>query len=124
MYQLSSLTVFDNGHGDQKIFNFFIILSSQPATTSHTKRLLRSSPSSSQSGQVIENQTQIKEIFRDIEGASQIIAESPQFDQDTAKSLMEVKIMMVMLMMMRGHMRLLRIAPSLMKMRRCHFKSL
>ena len=57
----------------------------------------------SQSGQVIENQTQIKDIFRDIEGASQIIAESPQFDQDTAKSLMEVmmiKMMMMMMMMM------------------------
>ena len=65
----------------------------------------------SQSGQVIENQTQIKEIFRDIEGASQIIAESPQFDQDTAKSLMEV-MMIMMMMIIRRRMRFLWIAPS------------
>ena len=44
----------------------------------------------SQSGQVIASPTHIREIFQDVEGASQIFAESPQFDQDTTKSLMEV----------------------------------
>ena len=39
---------------------------------------------------MIQRPTQIKEIFRDVEGASQIIEESPQFDENTTKSLMEV----------------------------------
>ena len=41
---------------------------------------------------MIEGPTQIEEIFRDVEGASQIFSESPQFDQDTTKSLMEVMV--------------------------------
>ena len=50
----------------------------------------------SQSGQVIESPTHIREIFQDVEEASSVFAESPQFDQDTTKSLMEVVVKMIM----------------------------
>ena len=49
----------------------------------------------SQSGQVIESPTHIREIFQDVEGASSVFAESPQFDQDTTKSLLEVMVKMM-----------------------------
>ena len=42
--------------------------------------------------QVINKRTQLKEVFRDPETAIEIIANSPYFDQDSAKSLLEVMI--------------------------------
>ena len=68
--------------------------------------------------QVIEGPTQIKEIFRDVEGASQIFAQSPQFDQDTTKSLMEVKMVKMMKMMKIKMSKMINKYPTF-----CHYKS-
>ena len=46
---------------------------------------------------MIGSPTEIKDIFRDIDAASEIVADSDQFNQGTAASLMEVVIMEMMM---------------------------
>ena len=46
---------------------------------------------------MIGSPTKIKDIFRDVDAASEIVADSDQFNQGTAASLMEVVIMEMML---------------------------
>ena len=47
--------------------------------------------------QVIGSPTGIKDIFRDVDAASEIVADSDQFNQGTAASLLEVVIMEMMM---------------------------
>ena len=46
---------------------------------------------------MIGSPTEIKDIFRDVDAASEIVADSDQFNQGTAASLMEVVIMEMMI---------------------------
>ena len=46
---------------------------------------------------MIGSPTEIKDIFRDVDAATEIVADSDQFNQGTAASLMEVVIMEMMI---------------------------